>query len=110
MRIIILTLLITTLISCKNISESNSGKTRTERLREIPYREEVIDTRIRNSILKNISMVLERLESLEKTSIFYVTTQGTIKQLDGDWKNGKEAIKEADGFTLPFHPNAHKLW
>jgi hypothetical protein len=99
MRRIILIFIILTLSTCsKKTSESVTelGKSRSEQLKEIPYRGEIINDSVSNSITKTIKHVIERTESLNEVAIFYVTEQGDLQRLAGNWSNGTKAINEAD--------------
>lgn len=36
------------------------------------------------------------MESLDKVAIFYVTEEGDLKELNGNWENGTSALKQAN--------------
>ncbi|MEQ9165576.1 MAG: hypothetical protein RLO12_04920 [Fulvivirga sp.] len=93
-----LALFILTLITSCNTSNSNeqTGKSRSELLKEIPYRGEIIADEVTNVITTNIQEVIDRTDSLNEPSIFYLTQQGEIEKLNGEWIDGSSAIKEAD--------------
>ena len=91
-------LLLTLFTGCTSSSNSNeqSGKSRSELLKEIPYRGEKIEDEVTDFITANIKNIIERTESLNDVSVFYLTEQGDLEKLNGEWSDGSSAIKHAN--------------
>lgn len=85
-------------ISCNRHTESTeqAGKSRSELLKEIPYRGEIISDDITNSITETIRLVIDQTPSLNEVTIFYVTEHGKLEKLTGNWEYGKAALKQAN--------------
>lgn len=89
--------ILTLTISCSSSnSDEQPGKSRSELLKEIPYRGEIIADEVTNLITANIRAVIDKTDSLNEVSIFYLTKQGELEKLNGEWPNGSAAIKQAD--------------
>ncbi len=89
--------ILTLIISCSSSnSDEQTGKSRSELLKDIPYRGEIITDEVTNLITANIQAVIDKTDSLNEVSIFYLTQQGALEKLNGEWSNGSSAIKQAD--------------
>ncbi len=89
--------ILTLIISCNSSnSEKQAGKSRSELLKDIPYRGEIITDEVTNLITANIQAVIDKTDSLNEISIFYLTQQGELEELNGEWSNGSSAIEQAD--------------
>lgn len=92
-------ILFTLLMSCSsdnNKSTNKLGKSRSEQLEEIPYRGEVMKDEIRIQITDAIQQVIDKSESLNEPSIYYLVENDRLEKLSGNWKDGSSAIKDAD--------------
>ncbi|MTI40271.1 hypothetical protein [Fulvivirga lutimaris] len=85
-------------ISCNRNSESTTqtGKSRSELLKEIPYRGEIISDGITESITQTIRLVIEQTETLNEVAIFYMVEHGKLERLTGNWENGIIALNQAN--------------
>ena len=95
--LLILTIIIIS-TGCNQNSKSTTveGKSRSELLAKIPYRGEIINDNITNTITETIKLVIEKTESLNEVTIFYVTNKGKLVRQNGNWKNGAIALKHAN--------------
>lgn len=80
----------------KKTESKQKGKSISEQLKSIPYRNEEIADEITNLITTNIQAVIDQTETLNEVTIYYVTSQGQLNKVDGEWRNGTSAIKYAD--------------
>lgn len=91
----LLFLIVMIFTSCHS-GDPQNGKSRKELLDEIPYRGEVISDEVNNEIIKYLRIAIKEIKSLDEVSILYADDDGKINFIDGQWKNGEEALKTAN--------------